>query len=47
MKICNKTHTTTAFGEIPKGSLWEDDSEYIESPGSFDDVPAAKAKAAE
>lgn len=29
MKICIETHTATGFGEIPEGSLWDDDSEYV------------------
>lgn len=29
MKICTKTHVNPSFGEIPKGSLWADDSPYI------------------
>lgn len=29
MKRCITTHTVTSFGEIPAGSLWDDDSPFI------------------
>lgn len=29
MKRCTETHTVAGFGEIPAGSLWEDDSPFV------------------
>lgn len=29
MKVCVTEHTVEAFGVIPVGSLWEDDSPYL------------------
>lgn len=29
MKRCIETHHVPSFGEIPAGSTWDDDSEYI------------------
>lgn len=37
MKVCTSTHTHPGFGEIPEGSLWADDSEYL-TEGMFVDV---------
>lgn len=28
MKVCTVTHRVDGFGEIPAGSLWDDDSPY-------------------
>ena len=42
MKICTKTHVNPTFGEIPEGSLWEDDSPYIAKPKFFAPVPEAE-----
>ena len=38
MKICTTTHTVPSFGEIPKGSLWADDSPYVVEADLFRDV---------
>lgn len=40
MKRCVTTHTMTGFGEIPAGSLWDDDSPFLtdESAGYFVDA---------
>jgi len=38
MKRCIKAHTTKAFGDIPVGSLWADDSPYIENEANFVDA---------
>lgn len=29
MKVCIEAHVSPLFGEIPLGSLWEDDSPYL------------------
>lgn len=29
MKVCTHTHTIESFGEIPEGSLWDDESPFI------------------
>jgi hypothetical protein len=45
VKRCTQTHDVTAFGTIPEGSLWDDDSPYLEHPDLFEDVadePAAE-----
>lgn len=48
MKICTVEHTVPAFGTIPVGSLWADDSPYVldENADCFDDAdkPAPKPK---
>ena len=38
MKRCIKAHTVAAFGEIPEGSLWADDSPFIKQPKNFVDA---------
>lgn len=38
MKRCIKAHHVDAFGDIPVGSLWADDSPYIEHEGNFVDA---------
>ena len=38
MKRCIKAHHVDAFGDIPVGSLWDDDSPYIEVPANFVDA---------
>jgi hypothetical protein len=45
MKRCIKAHHVDAFGDIPVGSLWADDSPYIEVPANFVDAdkPATKS----
>lgn len=42
MKRCITTHTVTTFGEIPAGSLWDDDSPFLsdETAGYFVDADA-------
>jgi hypothetical protein len=42
MKRCIKTHTVKAFGEIPKGSLWDDDSPYVKNAEHFVNVEKKK-----
>lgn len=37
MKRCTQTHVHPGFGEIPAGSLWDDDSPYI-GDDLFEDV---------
>ena len=49
MKRCIQTHHVAGFGEIPEGSLWDDDSPHVQKSEHFADVldapaPAAKAK---
>ena len=41
MKRCIKTHIVAGFGEVPAGSLWDDDSPYAENAANFvdDDAP--------
>jgi hypothetical protein len=41
MKRCIETHHIDAFGTIPAGSLWADDSHFIEQADKFEDVPEA------
>jgi hypothetical protein len=38
MKVCVETHQADGFGEIPEGSLWEDDSPYATDASKFADV---------
>jgi hypothetical protein len=38
MKVCIETHLVAAFGEIPEGSLWDDDSPYLVDESKFVDV---------
>lgn len=40
MKRCITTHTVTTFGEVPAGSLWDDDSPFLtdETAGYFVDA---------
>jgi len=38
MKRCIQTHVVKSFGEIPEGSLWADDSEYVTDLDLFEDV---------
>jgi hypothetical protein len=38
MKRCIKAHTVASFGAIPEGSLWDDDSPYLEEPSNFVDA---------
>lgn len=36
MKVCKKAHVSESFGEVPVGSLWDDDSEVVaENPKNF------------
>ena len=45
MKVCIKTHTVASFGEIPEGSLWDDESPYVVDDDCFAEVgtePPAK-----
>lgn len=36
MKRCIETHEVAAFGTIPEGSLWDDDSPYLEHLDKFE-----------
>lgn len=38
MKVCTVTHTVDGFGEIPAGSLWDDDSPYAVGFDKFADI---------
>jgi len=38
MKRCIKAHHVTKFGDIPVGSLWDDDSPYITEAANFVDI---------
>lgn len=40
MKRCTKEHVDKAFGVIPVGSLWEDDSPYARAAKNFEKVVA-------
>lgn len=44
MKRCIEAHTVASFGEIPVGSLWADDSPFIEDESKFVDVDAQVAE---
>jgi hypothetical protein len=49
MKRCIQEHTVDAFGTIPVGSLWADDSPYLSDDTAdlfepVDDTPAVTAK---
>lgn len=46
MKRCVETHVAPGFGEIPAGSLWDDDSPYITNTAAFVDVVETAAAAA-
>ena len=38
MKVCIREHVSPAFGVIPVGSLWDDDSPYLVEADAFADV---------
>ena len=38
MKRCIKAHYVATFGDIPVGSLWADDSEFIVEESNFVDA---------
>ena len=38
MKRCIQTHHVAGFGEIPEGSLWDDDSPHVQKSEYFADV---------
>lgn len=38
MKRCTETHYVAGFGEIPEGSLWDDDSPFVQKSEHFADV---------
>ena len=44
MKRCIEAHTVAAFGKIPVGSLWADDSPFVEDESKFVDADKAPAK---
>jgi hypothetical protein len=40
MKRCIRAHHVAAFGDIPVGSLWDDESPYLEDASAFVDASA-------
>ena len=40
MKRCIEAHAVASFGEIPVGSLWDDDSPHITDESKFATVDA-------
>lgn len=38
MKRCIEEHFVAGFGVIPEGSLWADDSPWLQKPEHFADV---------
>jgi len=39
VKVCVEAFKSRKFGQVPVGSLWDDDSKIVaEQPGSFRDV---------
>lgn len=38
MKVCTVTHTVAGFGEVPSGSLWDDDSPFVVEFDKFADI---------
>lgn len=38
MKVCTKEHVDPAFGVIPVGSLWDDDSPHVGAKKNFEQV---------
>lgn len=44
MKRCTETHRHPSFGEIPEGSMWDDDSPYLNDI-SFEDVDEPEVSA--
>jgi hypothetical protein len=35
-RICTKDHVSESFGQVPKGSLWDDDADVVaENPKNF------------
>ena len=49
MKVCKRTHHSEAFGgEVPAGSLWENDHDVVaETPSAFGNVRAARGSTLE
>jgi hypothetical protein len=45
MKVCITEHVVPSFGTVPVGSIWDDDSPYLEQPEHFADVSDEKPKA--
>lgn len=45
MKRCIQEHTVDAFGTIPVGSLWADDSPYVIEADCFEQVDETPAPA--
>lgn len=43
MKRCIKAHSVASFGEIPVGSLWDDDSPFVIDEACFVDADAPPA----
>jgi len=45
MRVCVKAHRNESFGEVPYGSLWEDDHEVVAAdPRAFRVVRAGKGE---
>ena len=40
-RICTKDHVSESFGQVPKGSLWDDDAVVAENPKNFKAEKAA------
>ena len=41
-RICTKDHVSESFGQVPKGSLWDDDDAVVaENPKNFKAEKAA------
>jgi hypothetical protein len=38
MKVCITEHHVAGFGVIPEGSLWDDDSPFVQKSECFADV---------
>ena len=47
MKRCIQEHTVDAFGVVPVGSLWADDSPYVTDDDLFVDADAVEPTEAE
>lgn len=45
MKVCTKTHKHRGFGEVPAGSLWDDDDKVVAAhPEKFEDADPKQKK---
>lgn len=46
MKVCIEEHDAPGFGRIPDGSLWADDSPFVQDVDKFETVPETSAEPA-